>query len=126
MRASRWWPLSDRALAIVCVVGGGAELVQLVGPHTLTRGDGRRERVRIEIEDKLHLGHLTELYIGRACVCTGCVRESGERAHCAGGLSVIGRLRLCVWWAVALSSCSSWALIHSPVGMADESEFESR
>ena len=49
---------------------------------------------------------------------------SGERAHRAGGLSVIGRLRLGVWWAVALSSCSSWALIHSPVGMADERAFE--
>ena len=96
MRALRWWPLSDRALAIVCVVGGGAELVQLVGPHTLTRGDGRRERVRKEREVRGHLDHLTELYIGRACVCMGCVGVSGERAHRAGGLSVMGRLRACV------------------------------
>ena len=113
-------------LRVWWVVGGDAELVQLVGPHTLTRGDGRRERARIEIEGRAHLGHLTELYIGRAFVCMGRVRVSGERAHRAGGLSVIGRLRLCVWWAVALSSCSSWVLLHSPVGMSDESEFESR
>ena len=76
------------------------------------------------MELRAHLDHLTELYIGRACVCMGCVRVSGECAHRTGGLSVMGRLRLCVWWAVALSSCSSWALIHSPVGMADESAFE--
>ena len=48
----------------MCVVGGGAELVQLVGPRTLTRGDGRREQVRKEVEAKAHLAHLTELYVG--------------------------------------------------------------
>ena len=42
-------------------MGGGAELVQLVGPHTLTRGDGRRERVRIEVEAGTHLAELAEL-----------------------------------------------------------------
>ena len=93
-------------------------------------GEGRARRgeralsVGLEIEGRCHHGHLTELYIGRACVCMGRVRVSGECAHRAGGLSVMGRLRLCVWWAVALSSCSSWALLHSPVGMADESEFD--
>ena len=71
-----------------------AELVRLVGPDRLTRGNGLRELVvRIEVEARGHLDHPTELYRKEWVHRWGLVIGEARSQMWAGGASVMGGAR---------------------------------
>ena len=86
------WEVGE-SVDLVIVVGGGAQLVQRVGPDRLTRGNGLRELVRIEVEVMGHPGHPTELYRKEWVHRWGLVIGEARSQMWAGGASVMGGAR---------------------------------